>query len=190
MNKKWSADLIKAFFTLVFVLLSYFLASLYNLAAYFPLIPTKSQFPLSVALYTSFLNFSLFFYLSFKTNLKISVTDKRDRSNKIKVGKQPRRISVKVEVTGNNEDMKAALIIKFPQWIDITKTQDPDIITINQHEYKCLLNKNMSSYTCYFDINLNELYVEAIREDEIKVEFKGSRLRYSKEIKGLSIHNR
>ncbi|PCF48340.1 hypothetical protein B5C09_06715 [Staphylococcus delphini] len=93
-------------------------------------------------------------------------------------------------MTGNNEDMKAALIIKFPQWIDITKTQDPDIITINQHEYKCLLNKNMSSYTCYFDINLNELYVEAIREDEIKVEFKGSRLRYSKEIKGLSIHNR
>lgn len=51
MNNKWRNDLLKAAFTLVLVLVSYFLTTLLNFAAFIPFIPLKSQFPLGVATY-------------------------------------------------------------------------------------------------------------------------------------------
>ncbi len=189
MNNKWTTDLLKASFTIIFVLISYFFATIFSVGAFVSFIPKKLEIPFSIAVYTAILNFLLFFCLSFRTTIKSTVTDKSDKSNKIKISRVPRKIAIKTEILGNDMAIKGELLIIFPEWIDVTKTNDPGIKTISQSEYCYDLTNSSSTYTCYFDINLNELYLDAEREDKIKVEFKGNKLRYGKDMNHLTVHN-
>lgn len=189
MSNKWSTDLLKASFTIMFVLISYPLAIFLNVGAIVPLLPKKLEFPFSIAVYTALLNFLLFLYLSSRTTIKATVIEKIDKSNKIKISSKPRKIAVKTEILGNNKAVTGELLITFPDWIDVTKTNDPGIKTITQSMYSYDLSNGSSTYTCYFDINLKEVHMNAEREDKIKVEFKGNKLRYGKDMNHLTVHN-
>lgn len=189
MNNKWTNDLLKASFTFIFIIGSYFFASKYSIPISKNIIPQNMIFNVNVALYTSILNFLLFLFLSFRTVVSISAIDNKDKSSIIKLDKKPRKIAVKVEINGNTDNSKGKIIVNFPKWVDVTKTNDPDIKTMSQYKYSYDLKNNTKSFTFYFDINLNTQYEESTRNSEIEVFFKGNRIRYSKNTKNLKIHN-
>ncbi|CAM3959954.1 Uncharacterised protein [Staphylococcus xylosus] len=194
MNNKWKADLLKAIFTFIFILLSYFCAINFNIMCIFPFLthffPQDIIFTMSVALYTSIFNFILFLFLSFRSMVDMKVIDSRDKSNTIKLDGKPRKISVKVDILGNTSNVKGHVFVYFPDWIDVTKTNDPEIKTISQYIYGYNLKNNTNSFTFNFDININALYEESVRESEIKVDFKGCKIKYGKNVTNLKIHNR
>lgn len=193
MNNRWSTDLIKSFFTLIFIFLSYLISNKFNIISNLSIIsnnlPEKAVFTMGVAVYTAILNFLLFSFLSYRSRILVRVLDKKDKSDRIKILEKPRSIVVEIEINDTSIN-KGKVTIKFPEWIDVMKSNDPAIKTITPHTFDYLFEERTNKLSVHFDINLNILYLNSEREGEISADFHGNRIKYGTTIKNLKIHNK
>lgn len=193
MNSKWKNDLIKSSCTLGFIFLSYYLASKINLFSYIPIIknslPKKALFSMAVAIYTAILNFIMFTYLSYRSQISIKILDKKDESDTIKIIDKPRTIVVKIEIS-NSLINKGYVIIRFPKWVDVMKSNDPYIKTITTSKFKYSFEEGTTKIYPTFDITLSERHSISEKEGEISAKFHGNKVKYEVTIANLKVHNK
>ncbi|EOF77703.1 hypothetical protein [Enterococcus faecium] len=184
---------LKFFPPTVISVLSYFICQWFSISEYIFRINNENwNSSISLTIYAGILNYLYSLLLSKRTEITVLIRDKGDRSDKIKVGEKPRRISVEVSVKGNLKNLSGNIEIVFPSWIDIMMKATPDIYEIEgTNRYKIDLSDIKSvieeNATYYFDINTKSIYLDSPRNGQISSEIKCGCFRYSKIEKYLNI---
>lgn len=180
--------------TPLFAAISYFIADYYQISdILFNFSDNKWHVTISVGIYTAILNMFYICISSKRTDIKVEIVDRKDKSNKVRVMDEPRSIEVITTVEGNLENIKQNITLKFPKWIDVSTQDNPDLKIVNNDlstTYEIILENTTKKdkKVFKFDIYINPIYMQSGRSGVIESEFKGSSWRYNKDITNLEIH--
>ena len=180
--------------TPLFAAISYFIADYYQISdILFNFSDNKWHVTISVGIYTAILNMFYICISSKRTDIKVEIVDRKDKSNKVRVMDEPRSIEVITTVEGNLKNIKQNITLKFPKWIDVSTQDNPDLKIVNNDlstTYEIILENTTKKdkKVFKFDIYINPIYMQSGRSGVIESEFKGSSWRYNKDITNLEIH--
>ncbi|WP_231911338.1 hypothetical protein [Staphylococcus hominis] len=131
----------------------------------------------------------MFSYLSYRSQISIKILDKKDESDTIKIKDKPRTIVVKIE--SNDSLIKNGyVIISFPKWVDVMKSNDPYIKTITASKFKYSFEEGTTKMYPTFDITLSERHSTSEKEGKIIAKFHGNKVKYEVTITNLKVHNK
>ncbi|EGQ26749.1 hypothetical protein HMPREF9372_1290 [Sporosarcina newyorkensis 2681] len=196
MNDKFQSDIFKTLATAIFAGISYLGADCFQITSLlFNFSDPMWHVTVSVAIYTAILNSLLLFLLSKRTSVKVNITERKDKSNKISLTDKPRTTEIKIAVRGNLSKITGMIEVIFPKWVDIMTKGSPDLKQCEDDSQKYFIdlsgiveNSQSEVSLFYFDITMNPLYEETGRSGEIIAKIHGNSLRYSKNTSKLTIH--
>lgn len=135
----------------------------------------------SLGIYSAALNWGYLKLLSMRTSIEIKVMDAVDESYNINITDRPRSIKVVIDISGNLKNIEQDIVIEIPEWVDGQIRSLPDVLREDK-KFKVKLNNietNSSTIDFIIDINVNPLYKESGRIQDIHVDFTGSKFRFA-----------
>lgn len=196
MQDKLQTDIVKSLMTALFAGISYLFCGMFQITKYFLTFSDKKwHITVSVAIYTALLNAIFLYIISKRTLISVEIMERKDKSNTIKLSDKPRAIAIKVVARGNLKKISGDIVITFPKWIDVTPKGSPDLKPDPKDTQRFLISLTdflkdspNEGGTFFFDINMNETYINTERIGTIQASFSGSSLRYAKDFKSMSLH--
>lgn len=196
MKDKFQSDILMTISTAIFAGISYFISGYFQISTLiFKFTDIKWHVTVSVAIYTAILNGLFLYALSVRTVVNVTIIEKKDKSDKIRLDDKPRATEVRITVNGNLKRVENNVEIIFPQWIDAMAKGSPDLKQSEENPQRYLIdlsgivqNSNNEISIFYFDITINPIYEETGRKGMIVAKINGNKFRYTKSKKDLAVH--